>query len=183
MRPAIPQDAEHLARLANMAGEGLPLYFWAGFATPNEDPWQIGFKRAQRDEGSFSYKNALIAGINGEVAAMMVAYLVPDESQALDDVPAIIRPLAELENEALGTFYVNILATYPAFRRMGVGTRLLEHARGQAGAVAMSIIVSDGNHAAMRLYQHFGYNERARRPIAKIGGWSCEGDDWVLLIR
>ena len=35
-------------------------------------------------------------------------------------LPAMFRPLQALENRAPGTQYVNVLATYPAFRRRGV---------------------------------------------------------------
>ena len=43
----------------------------------------------------------------------------------------MFRPLQGLENRAPGTHYLNVLATYPAFRRRGVASRLLAEAERQ----------------------------------------------------
>ena len=46
----------------------------------------------------------------------------------------------------------------------------------------MWIIVASGNTVARRLYERTGYVETARRAIVK-GGWECDSDTWVLLLK
>jgi ribosomal protein S18 acetylase RimI-like enzyme len=46
----------------------------------------------------------------------------------------------------------------------------------------MSVIVSNANHGARRLYERTGYSEIARRPMVK-DDWVNEGTEWVLLTK
>jgi len=185
VREAHKDDAPHLAKLINYAGEGLPLILWRGMAEPGQDPWDVGIARARRDEGGFSWRNALVYEAGGEVAAAIVCYTIanPPEPIDYDNIPAAFVPLIELENLAPGTDYVNVLAAYPAFRGLGLGTRLLEAAAQRAGRRQTSIIVSDANTGARRLYERCGYKQIASRPIVEYPGWSCDGDNWLLMIR
>jgi ribosomal protein S18 acetylase RimI-like enzyme len=94
-------------------------------------------------------------------------------------------PLQELENAAPATWYVNVLAVRPQFRGQGLGTALLGLADDTArslGLGALSVIVSDANTGARRLYERCGYVERATRAMEKEG-WENAGGNWVLLIR
>jgi ribosomal protein S18 acetylase RimI-like enzyme len=100
-------------------------------------------------------------------------------------MPAMFRPLQELENEAPGTWYVNVLAVVPEQRRRGVGTALLRQAETSAAASGhrgISIIVSDANIEARRLYKVCGYSEGAARPMIKEG-WQNAGKNWILLTK
>ena len=94
-------------------------------------------------------------------------------------------PLQELENLAPDTWYVNVLAVLPEYRRLGLGTRLLDLAN-ETGKTCrkrgMSIIVADANTGARRLYERCGYRERARRAMVKES-WEAEGQEWVLLVQ
>jgi ribosomal protein S18 acetylase RimI-like enzyme len=186
-RHATPNDAAALAELVNLAGEGLPLYLWTNMAQPGESPWQVGRGRALREVGSFSYRNAVIAEADDGIAAALVGYPLPDMPDPIeyDQLPPLFVPLQELENLAPGTWYVNVLATYPAYRGRGYGTRLLAVADRLAAATAktgLSIIVSDANAGARRLYERSGYAEVARRPMIKER-WESPGENWVLMIK
>lgn len=183
VRRARPGDAEHLARLADMAGEGLPSHFWATIAEPGEDALAAGVRRAAGEESAFSWRRATVAEIAGDVAGALVSYRIGETPEPLDGLPPIFRPLQALENRAPGTLYVNVLATYPAFRRRGVGRRLLGEAERQAAGTAMSLIVADANHPARRLYEAAGFAEAARAPIATEPGWAPESREWVLMLR
>ena len=184
IRAAAKGDAPALAKLVDMAGEKMPRTIWAGMAEPGETIWDVGARRAARDEGAFSWRNATVAEIDGQVAAGLVGYRVGQEPEDTDGLPAMFVPLIELENLALGSFYVNVLATLPEFRRMGLGQRLMREVSAQAGGQGpLSIIVADKNLAAMTLYAGEGYEEVARRPIVEEGGWSCASDNWVLLVK
>ncbi len=69
IRPARITDASDLAVLVDIAGEGAPNYMWGLLAAPGQSTLEIGRERARREEGGFSYRNAIIAEINGEIAA------------------------------------------------------------------------------------------------------------------
>jgi ribosomal protein S18 acetylase RimI-like enzyme len=186
-RRATPDDAPALAELINFAGEGLPLYLWTEMAEPGESAWEVGRRRALRDAGSFSYRNAVVAETDGRVVASLVGYALPDQPEPIDydRMPAMFVPLQELENLAPRTWYVNVLAAYPDARGRGYGTRLLgiaERLAASAGSSGLSIIVSDANVGARRLYERCGYREMARRPMLKER-WQNPGTNWVLMVK
>ena len=186
IRDATSSDAGPLAQLVNFAGEGLPLYLWEGMAGPGETGWNVGRSRAARGEGSFSFRNAVVADAGGKVAACLIGYAIPDEPEPIaDDMPPMFVPLQELENLAPGTWYVNVLAAFPEFRGQGLGTRLLgvaEETARDAGCRGLSIIVADANTGARRLYKRCGYTEQATRPMVKER-WNSEAENWVLLTK
>ncbi len=186
LRPAVAADAPLLAELVNHAGEGLPLYLWAQMAEPAESAWDVGQRRAAREEGSFSYRNATIIEHGGQRAGCLIGYAIPDAPGSIpQEMPAMFVPLQELENLAPGTWYVNVLAVLPRFRGMGLGTRMLQHAGEIAGALGrrgLSVIVSDANTGARRLYERCGYRQAASRPMVK-NHWRNDGREWILLVR
>ena len=187
LRPATQADAADLAELVNLAGEGLPLYLWTKMAQRGETPWDVGRARAIRESGAFSYRNAVIREDDGAVAAVLIGYPLEDEPASADyaSMPPMFVPMQELEDMAPGTWYVNVLATYPAFRGRGYGTELLAIAERSAVATrkrGMSLIVADANVGARRLYERCGYREIATRPMIK-DGWQSKAANWVLLVR
>ena len=186
LRRAAITDAAVLAELINYAGEGLPLHLWSALAEPGQDVWDVGRRRAMREDGSFSYRNAIMIERDGHCAGTLIGYEIPDMPEPIpDDMPAMFVPLQELENLAPGTWYVNVLAVRPQFRGLGCGTRLLALARDTAearGKRGLSVIVSDANRGARRLYERCGYREIAARPMVK-DGWQNAGENWVLLTR
>jgi ribosomal protein S18 acetylase RimI-like enzyme len=186
-RYAKPADAPALAELINFAGEGLPLYLWTNLAQPGESPWEVGRRRALREAGSFSYRNAVVAEAGGRTVASLVGYALPDAPEPIDydQMPPMFVPLQELENLAPRTWYVNVLATYPQYRGQGYGTRLLgiaDRLAAATGRTGLSIIVSDANAGARRLYERCGYYELAMRPMVKER-WQNPGDNWGLLVK
>ena len=185
-RQATPADAMALAELINFAGEGLPLYLWERMAEPGESAWDVGRRRARRDEGAFSYRNAVVAERGGRVVAGLVTYRVAEEPEVIDaETPGIFVPLLELENRVPGSWYVNVLAVYPLHRGRGLGGTLLEIAAEQArenGSRGESIIVSDANTGARRLYERSGYRFVDQRPMVK-DDWENPGENWVLLAK
>jgi ribosomal protein S18 acetylase RimI-like enzyme len=185
-RRGAPEDAQALAEIVDFASEGLALYLWTKTAGPGGDPWAIGRERASRQAGSFSYRNAVLVEEKGGVVAGLVGYALPDTPEPIaDTMPPMFVPLQELENLAPGTWYVNVLAAYPEHRGRGHGSRLLALAEvlaAEAGTRGLSIIVSDTNTGARRLYERTGYVELARRRKIK-DGWRNPGNEWVLLVK
>jgi len=125
-RPATTDDADVLAELVNYAGEGMPFFLWNQLAGAAQTAWDVGRRRAARDEGSFSYRNATMIEYDGQCAGCLIGYEIPDNPAPIpDDMPTMFVPLQELENLAPDTWYINVLAVRPQFRRLGLGTKLL----------------------------------------------------------
>ena len=113
-----------------------------------------------------------------------MTYAIGDKPEPIDRsaMPSIFVPLQELENLALNTQYVNVLATRPDFRCRGFGSILLGRARELAGKRRLSIIVSDANKAAMSLYSKHGYTPVDSRPITTVPEWRNDGKNWILML-
>src|SRR5262245_13250865 len=186
IRPATSDDAPALADFVHFASEGLALRVWSKLAGPGGDAWAVGRERARRETGSFSYRNAFVLEADGAPAAGLIGYPLPEAPLAIaPDLPPMFVPLQELENLAAGSWYVNVLAAYPEHRGHGLGTALLDLAQTtarQLGRPGLSIIVSDANRGARRLYERCGYRETGRRAMLKED-WINQGTHWVLLTR
>lgn len=187
IRGATKEDSRELAELINFAGDGMPLYLWEQMTEPGEDAWEVGQRRAQREEGSFSYRNASVTESRGRVAGCLIGYPLADQPEPVDydEMPPMFVPLQELEDLAAGTWYVNVVAAYPAFRGQGVGTQLMGAAERYAAETrrqGLSLIVADANTGARRLYERLGYREVGQRPMVKEQ-WPGDGQNWVLLIK
>jgi len=187
IRPATLRDATHLAALVDIAGEGLATYFWGQMAGVGQSPFEIGRIRARRDEGAFTWRNAHIAEVDGDIAGALIGYRIADDAaeEDLSETPDILKPLAELEGLAPGHWYVNVLAVFPEYRGKGIGKLLLNRADeiGRRDAPAgMAIIVAGENEGAVRLYRKVGYRIVAQRPMVSFPGNKRRGD-WVLLTK
>ena len=78
-----------------------------------------------------------------------------------------------------------MLATFPEFRRHGIGMALLGIAEQKAReerAQALSVIVAAENEPAARLYAAAGYEVLAAGPIFAFPGCP-HGGDWVLMVK
>ncbi|OYU17826.1 MAG: GNAT family N-acetyltransferase [Rhodobacteraceae bacterium PARR1] len=186
IRQATAADAAHLVRFINMAADDLPLHFWRKSVGPDGDALAYGLDRAARDTGSFSYRNAWLYQVGTDVAAGLLGYPAEaDPAPIAPDTPAIFVPLLELEALAPGSWYLNVLATYDAFRGRGIGSALLAEAERiarAAGHTNISLIAEDTHLDALRLYRAKGYREVARRPVVK-GDWAVEAAEWILFVK
>jgi ribosomal protein S18 acetylase RimI-like enzyme len=185
-RRATLADVAALAELVELAGEGLPLALWTQLSDPGGDPWEVGRQRVSSETTSYSYRNALIAERAGKSVGALLGYPLGNEPEPIDGgMPALLVPLHELMNMAPGTWYVHALAAYPEYRGRGIGTECLREAdrrAAAAGTAGLSLVVSDTNTGARRLYERWGYREAARRRMVKQD-WQHPGTDWVLLTK
>lgn len=187
IRKAGRADCADIARLALLAGEGIPAYFWALDATGDTSVEEQGARNAASATDNFSYRNAWLLQLEDKVAGMLLAYRLPDADAAenLQALPAFIRPLVELEQCVPGSFYINMLATYPQYQGRGVGTRLMnlvDELAADAGCDLSSIEVFEENAGALRLYRRLGYQVVERRPVVPHDCHPYHGDI-VLLTR
>lgn len=186
IRRARASDAAHLVRFINMAADDLPLHFWRKTVGPEGDPWALGQERAARETGNFSYRNAWLAEVDGAVGACLLGYAAEETPGPIDpDTPPIFVPLLELEALAPGSWYLNVLATYAAFRGKGLGSALLAQADAIAAASghhSISLIAADTHQDALRLYSAKGFRQIARRPVVK-GDWAVDASEWILFTK
>ncbi len=182
-RPATLADVPLMVRLVDMAGEGLPMTLWAAMVQGDETPMDVGMARASREEGAFSWRNAVVGTVDGAPKGMIITYDVyPEPEDITPDTPDLFVPLIELENMAPGTLYINVLAALPDARGQGLGRFLLEEAlAARSEGQGASIILAAGNAPAEALYHSLGFREVARRPLVK-GGWDTDRTEWVLLV-
>jgi ribosomal protein S18 acetylase RimI-like enzyme len=188
LRRARKEDSWRITELMDTAGHGLPTYMWSLSAEEGQEPIEVGLERAAREDGNFSYHNAVVAEEDGEVVAMLLAYRLPEAGDGTnpDEVPEVLRPLVELELLAPGTFYVNGLATLPRYQGRGLGSQVLEAARALAAEVGcdeLSIQVFEQNGGALALYERHGYRVVARRRAVPHPSYPYEGDVLLLTRR
>lgn len=174
-----------MAELVNFAGDGMPIYVWGTLAKPGQSAWDVGRDRARRGIGGFA-NGAVVREVDGKVAACLIGYAVGDTPKAIDDdTPPIYVPLMELENEVLGSWYVNVLAAYPEHRGKGLGTELLrlaESIANECGCSGLSLNVSDANDGGRRLYERVGFKVTGTRPIVK-NDWENPGKNYLLMLK
>ena len=185
--PAIPKDCLDLAELAQIAGEGIPGYFWADSQRPGQSLVETGAELLRAEDANFSYRNAHVARIDGEVAGMLLAYRLPaahDNDENPADFPDFVRPLIELEQCVPESFYINMIAVYPRFRGRGVGGALMtqvDRLAREAGCTRASIEVFDSNERALRLYLKLGFRIADRRAMPPCD--YVTADEVLLLTR
>jgi ribosomal protein S18 acetylase RimI-like enzyme len=183
-RRATPEDADTLAQFIEFASEGLALYLWTKLAGTGHDPWRIGRERVLSGAVGLSYQNAIVAELSGQPAAGLISYPLVDKPEPVaDKLPAILAPLHELMNLALGSWYVHALAVTPEYRGRGHGSALLAVADNFAASARkrnLSLIVTDTNAGARKLYEHCGYREAAHCTMVKER-WRHPGSKWILL--
>ena len=172
IREATPEDAPALAKLIDIAGEGVPSWLWAQMAAEGQSPIEVGEQRARRDSGGFSWRNALVSERGGQIAAMVLGYRIDAPSEedraGIENLPETLQPFVELEHRSAGSFYVNALATLPGRRGLGLGSALMRAAETKAkaqGISLMSIQAYEQNTGAVRLYERLGYRRAETRPV------------------
>ena len=187
IRPGRVDNSYAIAELALMAGEGIPAWFWNQSRQPGQSIEEVGAIAARSETNNFSYRNTHLAVIDHQIGGMLLAYRLPSAEKAedLDEYPEFIRPLIELEQCVPDSFYINMLATYPAMRKQGIGIGLMRHAEtlaAEKNCLLISIEVFEQNQNALRLYQNLGYRIIERREVIAHESHPYSGDI-VLLVK
>lgn len=187
IRQADKEDAAALARLIDIAGEGIPNWLWSRACENDQTPLEIGTERAQRPSGGFSFSNALVSERQSDITGMVLSYAIetaPEDDP--DALPAPIAPFVELEKHSVGTWYINALSVFPGNRGQGLGSSLLAAAERLArenGTSAMSIQVYAQNTGAVRLYQRLGFKLHEKAPVRSHPCQPYYTGDVLLLIK
>ena len=173
LRPAREADIPDLAQLFILAGDGIvdALYhdLVPGVSTEKLFEWRF------RQVGSVkSYEYCWIAQDGPRPVGMVHAFPIdrladaPSDPRLTSDRLALLVPIAELDEKARGSYYINVIAVYPDCRSGGIGSRLLARAVSDAqqqGFAEASLVVFEQNTGAVSLYQRLGFQIVARSPV------------------
>lgn len=91
LRPASRDDAADIARLFNIAGHGLPAWYWTAVAAEGVDAFDLGTARAARDDTDFGWRNTTIAEVDGTVAGGLIAYQIASAPSTRTNSPSSVR--------------------------------------------------------------------------------------------
>lgn len=188
LRPARRNDAADLAILDNLAGHGIPLWFWQGAVNMGEaeEAFSLGRARIMDDDAPYGWSNTMIADRDGITLGHCNAYIMPEpdpEDEKRNPEPFV--PVFELFEKAVGDWLVDSLAVYAEARGQGVGEALLKDAlqRGQnAGCATIALVAEDANAPALALYRKLGLEAVASRPFIPFGEES-KTENWLLMKR
>ena len=188
IRSAKAEDAQNLAKLIDIAGEGIPSWLWSkSIDHDDQSVLDIGAERARRTSGGFSFKNAHVLELQNQVAGMLLGYPILEAPEGNnDELPKPIIPFLELERYSVNTWYINALAVYAEHHGNGFGSALMEQAEAEArkrNISKMSIQVYGQNHGAVRLYKRLGYKHMKSAPVLNHPCQPYYTGDVLLLMK
>lgn len=156
-RPATVDDALFIARGFQMA--------MLMEDVPEEHTRLFAEKICQREDVLYSWRNTLIAEVEGLAVGMVTAYdgryYRGWRLTTLDLVREYLGiEFPGMEDEAVpGEYYVDSLAVLPEWRGHGIGRALLQSAvaRGREQGLSVTLAVEYDNERAQRLYRSLGF--------------------------
>ncbi len=156
IRKAERGDAELIADVVGMALD----------YEPKQHPLHPVFlELAGREVAQYSYRNALVAEVNGVAVGAIVGY----DGARLHELRQPIYPLIrqhlgkeiEIEEETSAEeFYIDSVAVLLGYRSLGIGRQLLEKMRDKAfgeGHSRVGLLVDMENPRAEKLYRSLGF--------------------------
>lgn len=186
LRNAVVNDAADMAVLDNIASFGLSLWFWQGAVNCGMagDAYEWGRQRMASDDEMFGYSNAVIAEVDNAIAGVAVGNMVNIKAALPDkSVNPVFAPIFDLFTQCDGVWYLDSIAIYTSFRRLGVGNKLLDECFKRAkncGAKNICLIAEDENEPAISFYASRGFVEKDRRKYVAFNEEN-KSDNWLLL--
>ena len=120
---------------------------------------------ARLEDSQYSYNNALVAEVNGQVVGAVVAYdgaqLHPLRQKTLSVIHKYNPNFIMADDETQpGEYYLDALAVLPEYRRLGIGKMLLRALQdhvAKGNHPCIGLLVDYDNPHAERLYQSVGF--------------------------
>lgn len=178
VRAATLEDANVIARaVALVIGDEVTLRSYCG-----DDYVAVLTEIARRDATQYSWRNALIAEVDGVVAGAIVGY---DGAQLRALRNGTFTVLLErigripniLDETGRGEYYLDSIGVFPQFRGLGVGRALIEAFCNKAfsdGHERVGLIVDFDNSQAERLYASLGFERVGSRLFFKHPMWHLQ---------
>ena len=178
VRVAMPKDAAVIAQSVALAiGDEVTLRSYCG-----DDYIAVLTEIARRDPTQYSWRNALIAEVDGVAAGAIVGY---DGAQLRALRNATFTVLLErigripniLDETGRGEYYLDSIGVFPQFRGLGVGRALVGTFCNEAfvaGHERVGLIVDFDNSQAERLYASLGFERVGTRLFFKHPMWHLQ---------
>lgn len=173
IRPATPEDAVFLGCCV-CEGIGFEI-----FEKENDFNTQVASGLAllaAREDTLYSYRHALVAVVNGEVAGALISYPGEYYHQMRNTTFRELPHFRELDLDAMpdeagaGEYYLDTLAVLPQYRRRGVGTSLMQAriawAKQNFPDLKISLLVDPDNLNGQRIYSRLGFVITDRNVVA-----------------
>ena len=178
VRAAMPKDAEVIAQAVTLAiGDEATLRSYCG-----DDYIAVLTEIARQDASQYSWRNALIAEVDGVAAGAIVGY---DGAQLRVLRNGTFTVLLEcigrvpniLDETGRGEYYLDSIGVFSQFRGLGVGRALIEAFCNKAfaeGHERVGLIVDYDNSQAERLYTSLGFERVGTRLFFKHQMWHLQ---------
>ena len=174
IRKATKEDAYLIAKVVGMAigEESMPHYCgnsWMDVIT----------HIARQDNTQYSYRNALIAEVDGSPAGAIIGYngalLHTLRQPTFDIILQYVDKINITEDETeAGEYYLDSIGVLPEFRKMGIATKLIKAMRDKIfaeGHTKFGLIVDFDNPTAERLYTQIGFKRVGQRTFLGHKMW------------
>ena len=186
LRLANQHDCAHLVLFADMATRRLTSYLWGLMAAAGQSSFDVGRNIIRNDECHVThFRNWRVAEVDGKIIAGLNGYVISELSSSPASTLDALKPLNELKEMAVGTWYISALAIYLEHQGSGVGKALLAEAERLAQAAnanRLTLMVGSFNARAYAVYQKAGFKECARRSFTAFAG-SDEPGEWILMAK
>ena len=163
-RNAQEKDCHAIARLAILAGGGFVEFLYHDLI-PDTTPQEMLEKNLVSLEEPYSWRNAIVAEIDGKVAGAALSY--PSVSYRITPEMERLIPKERLEHvkenfsaRVEKSWFLDYLAVFPEFNGMGIGGKLIDLTKKRAlekGYRILSLSVFSDNLLAQRLYSRKGF--------------------------
>lgn len=160
LRPALPSDAPHLARLIILAMGDLA----DKFVNESSDKIPLFELFAGLKNNQYSYENMLVwddGGLQGMINCYNGADLRALRTPFLEYISSNYNVIVQPEDETQpGEYYIDCLAVYPKHQGSGIGKKLIAGLASCARAKhynKLGLLVKTGNTAAIRLYSSMNF--------------------------
>lgn len=173
IRPARPEDAVFIGKCVC---EGIGFEIFEQETDQNKEIAERIAPLAAREGTLYSYRNTLIAEVNGEVAGAFIsypgAYYHKWRKETFRDHPYFKDlDLDVMADEAgPGEYYLDTLAVLPQFRRQGIGSGLMKERIAQVQQdfpdLRISLLVDPENLDGQRIYTRLGFQFIDRNVMA-----------------
>ncbi len=174
IRKATINDAQLIAKVVGMAigEESMPYYCGNSWM-------EVIAHIARQDNTQYSYRNALVAEINGTPAGAIIGYdgahLHTLRQPTFDIILQYINKINITEDETeAGEYYLDSVGVLPEFRKMGIATKLIKAMRDKIraeGHTKFGLIVDFDNPTAERLYTQIGFHRVGQRTFLGHKMW------------
>ena len=158
------EDCVEIARLANLASEGVIEYMFHDLI-PDMTPVQMVAHNLSSEDSFYSYTNAIVAEFNQNPIGVSLSY--PSSFHQITGEMRNFLPEDRLEHvksfytsRVEDSLFLNALCVDERLRGNGIGTQLIALTKKKAeesGFRTLSLMVLADNTAALRLYARCGF--------------------------